>query len=88
MDFARTCTRHIYYNRRSQRIIDRDARAAKRAKVSGQQASSTADSEAPDIADMVLSLWMHNASKVQRQVHAMKAGRTREKVGKWLASAE
>ena len=112
MDFARTRTRHIYYNdgdnngdengdgggggssdvgqggRRSQRIIDRNARAAKRAKVSSQQASSTADSEAPDIADMVLSLWMHNARKVQRKVDATKAGRTREKVETWLDSAE
>ena len=97
-DFARTRTRHIYYNdgdnngdkngdsrdggpsgdgqggRRSQQIIDRDARAAKRAakraKDSGPQASSTADSEAPDIADMVLSLWMHNARKVRRQADA------------------
>lgn len=131
MDFARTRTRHIYYNdgdnngnengaggggagdgsgsgggggngdsggggpsgdgqggTRSQQIIDHNTRAAKRAKYSGQQASSTADSEAPDIADMVLSLWMHNARKVQPQVHAMKAARTREKVGTWLDSAE
>jgi len=76
--------------RRSQQIIDCDAQTAKQAQVkdSGQQASSTADSEAPNIADMVLGLWMHNARKVQHQAHAMKADRTREKVGKWLASAE
>jgi hypothetical protein len=109
MDFARTHTRHIYYNdvdnngdknrdsggggpsgdgqggRRSQQKIDCDARAPKRAKYRGQQA---AESEAPDIADMVMSLWMHNARKVQRQVHAMKAHRAQEKVGMWLASAE
>jgi hypothetical protein len=74
--------------RRSQQKIDRDARDAKRAKYRGQQGNSTAESEAPDIADMVMSLWMHNARKVQRQVHAMKAHRAREKVGMWLASAE
>ena len=63
-------------------------RAAKQAKDSGPQASSTADSGAPDIADMVLSLWMHNARKVRRQADEMKAGRTREKVGTWLDSVE
>ena len=95
MDFARTRTRHVYYDngedgRYSKQKIDRDARAARRAakwaKDSGQQAGSTADSEAPDIADIVLSLWMHNARKVQRQVQTMKADKTREKVGKWLNS--
>ena len=90
--------------RSSQQIIDRDAwaakrtakraakraarRAAKQAKDSGPQASSTADSGGPDIADIVLSLWMHNARKVRRQADAMKAGMTREKVGMWLDSVE
>ena len=73
---------------RFQQIFDRNARAARRAKNSGQQANSTADSEAPDIADMVLSLWMHNARKVQPQVDAMKARRAQEKVEMWLDSAE
>ena len=54
----------------------------------GQLASSTEDSEAPDIADMVLGLWMHNVRRLQPQVHAMEAGQTKEKVGKWLDSME
>ena len=62
--------------------------AAKWAKDSGLQASSTADLEAPNIADMVLSLWMHNVRKVQHQADAMKAGRTQENVGMWLDSVE
>jgi hypothetical protein len=65
-------------------------RAENRAQVkaSGQVARSTAKSEVPDAADMILALWMHNARKVEPQVRAMKANRTQEKVGAWLDSVE
>lgn len=123
-DFARQCTRCIYYDNGNNHIdgngagaggagdgsgggggagpsgddqdenclgqkTDRALRAARQAGDSvGQPASSTEDSEAPDVADMVLGLWMHNARRLQPQVHAMEAGQTKEKVRKWLDSME
>lgn len=73
----------------SQQMSDRAARANRwAARGVGLQASNTVDSQASDVADMVLALWMQNAGKAQRQAHAMKAGRTREKVRTWLDSAE
>ncbi len=73
--------------KRSQQMLDRDARAARREEKRrvGWQASST---ETPDFADMILGLWMHNARKGRRQARAMKAEKTREKVRTWLGSTK
>ncbi|KAF8632051.1 hypothetical protein AX15_002073 [Amanita polypyramis BW_CC] len=69
----------------SQQALDRDARAARREQKRrvGWQASSTVDSQTPD-----LTLWMYNARKGQHQAHAMKAEKTREKVQAWLDSTK
>lgn len=76
--------------KRSQQVLDHDEQAARRKKVRsvGWQGSNTADSQAPDVADMILALWMQNARKGQCQANAMKADRTRKKVQAWLESAE
>jgi hypothetical protein len=55
----------------------RDHAAARRAEK--RRDGTTADSQTPDFADMILALWMHNARKGQRQARAMKAEKTREK---------
>lgn len=52
-----------------------------------QEAGNTAAQE-PDVADIILTLWMQNARKGQHQAHAMKADRNREKVEGWLESVE
>jgi Na+-transporting methylmalonyl-CoA/oxaloacetate decarboxylase gamma subunit len=54
----------------------------------GRQAHNLADSQEPDLADMVLALWTHNARKGPRQADAKKVDRTQEKVRAWLDSAE
>ena len=73
-------------SKHTQQKLDRIAPAARREKMRGdQQASNTADSQAPDFADMLMALWTR---KGQRQAHAMKADRTCEKVQSWLDSAE
>ena len=41
---------------------------------------------APDLADMVLGLWMHNARKDMHQACMMKEEQTRESVQTWLQS--
>lgn len=67
--------------KRRQQAQDREERA-------GQEAGNTADPQEPDIADIVCALWMQSARKGQHQAHAMKEDRTREKVERWLESAE
>jgi len=52
------------------------------------ESSNPADPQAPDLADMLLALWMHNARKRQRRAHEKKVERTQEKVRAWLDSAE
>ena len=71
-------------------MLGRAARAARRAEKmrDGWQASTTADSETPDFADMILALWMHNARKGQRQAREIKAEKTREKIRTWLDSTK
>ena len=68
--------------KRRQQAQDREERAA------GQEAGDTADPQEPDIADIVCALWMQSARKGQHQAHSMKEDRTREKVERWLESAE
>ena len=93
VNLARQRTRHIYYDDASgvdqkyrQQKLDRDAGAAGREKK--KQEAQAADSQTPDLADMILALWMHNARKGQRQARAMKAEKTREKVRTWLDSTK
>ncbi|KAF8309777.1 hypothetical protein F5887DRAFT_1153856 [Amanita rubescens] len=91
VNLARQRTRHIYYDdvsgvdqeRRQQQL---DARAARRERK--KQEAQAADSQTPDIADIILGLWTHNARKGQRQARAMKAEKTREKVQTWLDSTK
>jgi hypothetical protein len=73
-----------------QQAQDREERAIARwrNRSADQEADDTADPQEPDFADIVCALWMQSARKGQHQAHAMKEGRTREKVERWLESAE
>ncbi|KIL55307.1 hypothetical protein M378DRAFT_188679 [Amanita muscaria Koide BX008] len=75
--------------KRYQQRLDSDARAARREQKK-KQASNTkaADSQTPDLPDIILGLWMHNARQGQRQARAMKANKTQEKVRTWLDSTK
>ncbi|KAF8662772.1 hypothetical protein AX14_007016 [Amanita brunnescens Koide BX004] len=75
--------------KRYQQRLDSDARAARREQKK-KRASNTkaADSQAPDFADIILGLWMHNTRQGQRQARAMKAEKTQEKVRTWLDSTK
>ena len=71
----------------SQQNREHDTRAARQEeRRRSQQASGVTDPQAPDLADIVMALWMQNACKGQCQAHAMKVDRTREKVQTWLDS--
>ncbi|KAF8737659.1 hypothetical protein AX14_012536 [Amanita brunnescens Koide BX004] len=101
VNLARQRTRHIYYDddnddgephvdvsgvdqKRRQQQLDRQAQFARRE--GKKQETQAADSQIPDVADIILGLWMHNARKRQRQARAMKAEKTQEKVRTWLDS--
>jgi len=60
-------------------------RAARRARAIDQ--ANIADSW-DDYADVVLALWMQNATKRQQQAEAKKVDRTRDEVQKWLDSPQ
>ncbi|KAF8340795.1 hypothetical protein F5887DRAFT_888503 [Amanita rubescens] len=89
VNLARQRTGHIYYDddqERRQQQLDRHVRAARRE--GKKQEAQAADSQTPDIADIILGLWKYNARKGQRQARTMKAEKTREKVRTWLDSTK
>jgi hypothetical protein len=67
-------------------MTKRALRVAAREKV--RQKMRAVDSQTPDLAEMILAFWMHNARKGQRQARAAKAEKTQEKVRTWLDSTK
>lgn len=103
VESARRHTKGIYYNNVNENddknggggdgstsMTSRDLRALKRQKIRnvGQQGRSSADSDVPDAADMILGLWTYNARKAKAQVPAMKASRNQEKIEAWRNSIQ
>ncbi|KAF8340798.1 hypothetical protein F5887DRAFT_1136407 [Amanita rubescens] len=100
VNLARQRTRHIYYDDDANDDDENDgggdgSDGEPHVDVSGvdqeqrkKQEAHAADSQTPDIADIILGLWMHNAREGQRQARTMKAEKTQEKVRTWLDSTK